>query len=650
MTRATLGIAVLIAALAAPPARAQLGIDLSAPSQKKKKDAKKKKPAAPAHKGKGKATAPPAAKEEELPPAVVSPPPSPAPSPQPEAQAPAPAGEPRLAEPPPEPPVRKSEPVPGLTLTPEKPPSPEAKARLEAAKKLLAEGATETAALAFDQILRDRSLSGVHDEARFQRAKALARLKLPYSALAGFDEILERGPGATRFYQSAMEWLFYVGRGLANDQPVMTRVARHAGQGMPAAYEDRVNYLLAKYEFERGRALADAGRASEAKSAFSDARRLVAKVRQTPAAPPVPAADGKDAPPPPEGDVFARARFLDGLVLYAQGDQEGAIDVFKDVIRLTNPKKVSSPDQDLRELAFLQLARIHYENRQNRYAIFYYGKMPWGGERWLEGLWEASYAYYRIGDYEKTLGNLITLQSPYFRDEYFPESYILKAIVYYENCRYPEARQVLEQFSRTYEPVYDELQKITGGQRPAQGYYELVRDAANAPGGGPMRKIMKLALSDQTVRKLSESIGEVEREMDEGIGARRADFRGSALAKDLLDKLKASRSAMVDEAGARSRSKLEWERDGLRQLLAQALRIQIEVSRKEREALEGSLAKGSQVDVVRDLKYSHAVSDEQLYWPYEGEFWRDELGTYSYTLTKGCKDRINRPKSASAAR
>jgi hypothetical protein len=134
--------------------------------------------------------------------------------------------------------------------------------------------------------------------------------------------------------------------------------------------------------------------------------------------------------------------------------------------------------------------------------------------------------------------------------------------------------------------------------------------------------------------------------MDAGLGARRPEFRQAALGKDLHDRLAGERLALVEEAGQRMRAKLEYERDQLRQLLAQALRIQIEVSRKEREALEGSLAKGSQVEVVRDLKYSHAVSDEHLYWPYEGEFWRDELGTYSYTLTKGCKDRVNRPKSA----
>jgi hypothetical protein len=272
--------------------------------------------------------------------------------------------------------------------------------------------------------------------------------------------------------------------------------------------------------------------------------------------------------------------------------------------------------------------------------------MPWGGQRWLEGLWEASYAHYRIGDYEKTLGNLLTLQSPYFRDEYFPESYVLKAIVYYENCRYPEARQVLEQFSSLYDPVYGELTKITTTPRTPDAYYDLVR--GGAVGGAIARRIFKLAETDQSVARLVDSIGSTEKEMDQGLAGRRAEFRNAALGKDLRDRLSGERLAMVEEAGQRMRAKLEYERDQLRQLLANALRIQIEVSRKEREALEGSLAKGSQVEVVKDLKFSYAVSDEHLYWPYEGEFWRDELGTYSYTLTKGCKDRLPKPRSRTA--
>ena len=661
MTRALL-LVVLAGLVAAPPARAQLGIDLGGPAAKK--ETKKKKD----DHGKKKKAAPPPARArpertEEAPPAPV-----PAPAPVPERAAPAQERaarpeEPAVPEPPPPPalPPSSSRPQrkekgqqPGLSLTPlDQKATAAAKERLDAAKKLLDEKATETAALAFDQIMRDPKLSSVHDEARYQRAKALARLGLSYSALGAFDDVLDRGPSGTRFFHSSMEWLFWIGRRLPNEQPLLARVARHAAQGIPPTFEDRVNYFLSKYEFERGRALADAGRAGEAKTAWAEARRLAAKVREqsgAPAsAPPASAGDAaKDGPAPDALDLFARAKFVDGLVAYAEGHDAPATDAFKDVIRVTNPKKTRRPDLELRELAFLQLARIHYQNRQNRYAIFYYGKMPWGGQRWLEGLWEASYAHYRIGDYEKTLGNLLTLQSPYFKDEYYPESYVLKAIVYYENCRYPEARQVLEKFSSIYDPVYAELTRLTGATRTPDAYYELVRGGAAS--GGVARKILKLAETDQNVARLVDSIGAAEAEMDVGLGARRPEFRSSALGKDLHDRLAAERVALVEEAGQRMRGKLEYERDQLRQLLAQALRIQIEVSRKEREALEGSLAKGSQVEVVRDLKYSYAVSDEHLYWPYEGEFWRDELGTFSYTLTKGCKDRLPRSPSKTAAR
>ena len=53
--------------------------------------------------------------------------------------------------------------------------------------------------------------------------------------------------------------------------------------------------------------------------------------------------------------------------------------------------------------------------------------------------------------------------------------------------------------------------------------------------------------------------------------------------------------------------------------------------------------------IVKKYKYSVAVNDDQLYWPYEGEYWRDELGTYQYTLTKGCIERKTGNKSVSDA-
>ncbi len=614
---------LLLALTLAAPARAQLGLDLGAgtPDPKKKaepKRAEQRKPD-PKKKAEPKKAEPKKAEPKRAEPKMAEPkmaePPSPEPA-RPEPRRPAPA---------------RAEPLPSAPV-----PSGELKARLEAARALSDKGQYDAAAVAFDAILREPALGEAHDESRYQLAKALAQAGLLHAALGYLDEILERGPSRTRYFHSALEWLFKVSRSTASEQAVLPRVARHAREGAPPEYQDRFHFLLAKYEFERGRALEEAGKTEEARASWREASRLAGLVRQEAGA--AGATKGKGATQvagaDDDGDIYGRATFIDGLARFALGDEQAASEKFKDVIRLTNPKKGRAGDGELRELSFLQLARLHYQNRQNRYAVFYYGKMPWGGGQWLEGLWEASYAHYRIGEHEKALGNLLTLQSAYFKDEYFPESWVLKAIVYYENCRYPEARLVLESFTERYEPLYDELVAVATRPAPPATFLEQ----AISP------RVRRLAFTDQSIKRLAEAATEIDAEVDHGIGDRGAAFRGSPLAATLKERLAREKTKLSTEAGLRARAKLDYERDQLRSMLAQALRISIEVSRQEREALEGSLAAGSQVEVVKNLRWTHAVSDEHLYWPYEGEFWRDELGTYSYTLTKGCKDRP--PRSA----
>jgi len=515
-------------------------------------------------------------------------------------------------------------------------------AQMEMAKKLYGEKAWESAALAFDEILRDKSFAAEHDEARYRLAQSLEKLGLYYSAFSRYEELLAKGQQGSRYYFNAVDGLFSSARHMANDRVVLAGTVRFANEKMPPEYQDRLNLLLARYHYERGRALLEAGQQAEAKREIKEARRLAELVRPGATSPSL----GPEAANPTE-NLAARARFVDGSALYALGEEQQALEAFKEVVRLTNPRKTAQTDSRVRELAFLQLARIHYEHKQNRYAIWYFGKMPWGEQLWLEGLWESSYAHYRIGDYEKALGNLLTLHSPFFVDEYFPESYILKAVIYFENCRYPEARSILEDFSHRYEPVYQELVRLAGRRVPASTFYEDIErgeKVTEVDRGSLVRKVLKIALTDDAIYRLNDSILQIEKEMDEGVGGR-GRFARTGLGEDLVARLKADRARLVEEAGARARQKLEAERDDLKRLLEQGLRIKIEVSRKEREALEASLARGGAVNVLRPYRFSTAVSDEHEYWPYEGESWRDELGTYSYTLTRGCREGPGRSAS-----
>lgn len=507
--------------------------------------------------------------------------------------------------------------------------------KLEAAKQLFDEGNYEAAALAFQGILEDRNAADQHSQARYLLAKALYRMGLYHSSLQVFQDVLARGENE-KFFKTSLEWLFFISHKTVSQTVVLDEIAKWAHVQFPEKYRDEFRYLLAKYNFVRGMALLDAASGAdgkqkgslgaEAKKSFAETRRLAALVGR-------------------ESRFYPKARYLDGLTLYVGNQFEQAVEAFKDVVRATNPRSGSVQDPSLREQAFMQLARIHYEHRQNRYAIFYYDKVPRGGEQWLEALYESSWAHFRIGQYERALGNMITLHSPFFRDEYFPEALILKAVIYYENCRYPEARQIVEEFNRTYLPLHREIEAILARDFPGpQGYYDLLADIQkrNAKEKGAtgelLERILKVALSDKELAHLNESILELEAEMD-AINSRRDLFRFSNLAKSLGDELKAQRAELQKRAGIFTKRKLQEERRELAELNYRALAIQAEIGTREKDALEASLERGSRVAVVKKYKYSTAVDDEHVYWPYEGEFWRDELGTYQYTLTKGCKDR-----------
>ena len=220
-------------------------------------------------------------------------------------------------------------------------------------------------------------------------------------------------------------------------------------------------------------------------------------------------------------------------------------------------------------------------------------------------------------------------------------------MTYYENCRYKEARDILNDFDQSYHPVHDALDKVVkeGESQNSQHYFEVLEDiekktgeAADANNREVLSRVLKLALTDKDLKSTNDSILEVEHETD-SISNKKDAFKFSDLAKDLGEGLKKERETLITKAGLVAQAKLQHELKYLSDLLNQGLRIQFEISTQEKEVLEAA-ASGSKVDKkeLKLLKVVDAVADDEEPWPYEGEYWRDELGTYEYTLTKTCKN------------
>ncbi len=574
--------------------------------------------------------------------------------------------------------------------------------RLDAAKRQLESGVFDAAAVALFDYVQDEKKNT--EEATYYLGKALYRLGAYHSALHFFSTLLQAGP-KSRYYKSSLEWCLFISRNLEDDRRVNDVVAKYAAGEFPDGYRDEFFFRLARYHYvqalaiERGSAVGRLGE-TRVEDTVTGGKSLKGDLfGEDPFEAPPPAddpdikkkegggftidedlfGDPVEKPKPKKkkrkksrkkkkatGDVEltakehteaseryvlrvneaskfgARAKFLEGLVLFKNEKENEALDAFKAVVRLTHPD-AEHPNETLREAAFFQLARTHFGAQQPSFSIFYYDKVDRDSYAWLDALYEASWAEFRLGVYEKALGNLLTLHSPFFKDEYFPESHILKAVIYYENCRYPEAKDILTRFLRRYEPVLEELEAMTAREQTSDKYYEALenlrgRDLAqtNTEKAEILGQVLGIALADPELKRLDEAYKEVSEE-EASLASYGGGFGSAAIAERLREVLTDAKQQLAREAGRAVRNQLERERDHVKTLIQQAIRIDIETSRSEQERIESQLRDVQSRPKDIEKEFIEWTDDEKLVWPFDGEYWRDELGTYELTLAHSCR-------------
>ena len=152
--------------------------------------------------------------------------------------------------------------------------------------------------------------------------------------------------------------------------------------------------------------------------------------------------------------------------------------------------------------------------------------------------------------------------------------------------------------------------------------------------GALTTRLASLARADKNLASKNASARELEAE--EAKIKKAAALKDTELQKELLDLVQKRREVTTHEAGTIARAKLEGERDELKSLSSQLFRIKFEVVKREKESLEASLRGEKQGSELGAYKFSSAVSDEDLYWPFDGEYWRDELGFYRQQVTSRC--------------
>ena len=145
---------------------------------------------------------------------------------------------------------------------------------------------------------------------------------------------------------------------------------------------------------------------------------------------------------------------------------------------------------------------------------------------------------------------------------------------------------------------------------------------------------MSSALSDRTVLRNLEYVRVLDEE-DQRLTASPQAFSTSSLGIRIRQDIAIAKAFAIDQTGDLARGRYNRLVEELQDLQNQADTIELEIATFTRSELDQE-AQQQMMEAARSGGGNVEVDEEHQMWPFNGEYWRDELGFYRQQVTSQC--------------
>ncbi len=461
------------------------------------------------------------------------------------------------------------------------------------------DGKNRGAAIGFYQVEEGSTVEDNRFKAEYYLAQSLNKLGLGFSSFFYYGQIIKAGPSHP-YYFKAIEGAVAVSEAYHDEilgPNVLNKAYNDQFGRLPPDTLAKINYYIALLGFRAGK--------------YAEAEQFLLGV-------------------PPESSAFAQAQYLTGL-LQQRRDPEKAIKTFRNILSMegTHYRDLD----DLKEVAHLALGRTYYALQHYEQSSAEYSQLPRFSRHWDEALFEGAYADLLNDDPGSALGKLHSLHSPHLSDEFAPESQNLAAIIYHQNCLYAQVREVIARFNRDYVPMKESMKAILESNPPVEQYWQMV---AQGTGSRLPVAVQRHLAKNERVEAMLGYLARLDLEAEK---IRKDDELARApLGVDLLD-LIAKQKALVGQVAGKF----------IKGRLADLAHL-IEVLEGDKEIIGFETTKGEKDVLDQNVNLHGLLASQKLYrppmppagheyWPFDGEYWPDEIGYYKYTLKNACAQK-----------
>ena len=444
--------------------------------------------------------------------------------------------------------------------------------------------------------------------AEFFMGKTLYQMGFYAGSLAYFDKIVQAGDAHT-YHGAALKWLAALSRVLPETSGILEKIGTYDVSALAdpslSSVHDELLFLLGRHYYRAGE--------------FDKAIALFQQVSR-------------------QSQFFIKSKFFEGVTYVRKYEGKPAVDAFKEILVIgeEHPAQYNADDiEDYKELAQLQMARVFYSTQQFDTSIKYFEKLDQNSADWTESLFEASWAYFMKTLNSKALGNIHTLNAPYFENQFFPESMLLKSVIYFKYCLYDQAEEAIQDFNDKYRPLQKNLEDLVKKYDDNAEFYDYVKKVkAGKAGLDPItQRLVMSVLNDKTLLKTFAWVDELNHELEMLQKSDKA-WQTTQVAAEVLQELTVQQSVAAADAGKVARDRVDRLGAQLGSLARDGSKIKFEILEAKGNRLS---AEAAGTRVAADHKEEPiVVDDEHFQWKFDGEYWKDELGYYRFKIRSRC--------------
>jgi hypothetical protein len=290
----------------------------------------------------------------------------------------------------------------------------------------------------------------------------------------------------------------------------------------------------------------------------------------------------------------------------------------------------------LKESCLIRTARLKIETKEYEQALNIYNSIDKRSYRFPYALMDMAWANYYLNDYNRTLGLTVTFKSPLLDSYFFPEGEVLTALAYYNLCQFDDALNVVDNFYEVYKPKAEALKDILGKNKLSETYFLNLYYADSEKREALNPFIRNLITQTRKQVRFNLDLNSLKSAKEELALMKKLKTKNS-----LTDEMEINLENTINFISLKINSYIKREIftfiNEIHKHSYSMFNLQLELLAKKRDEIYqggnklSDRSRGSDKNIKRKI--------DQYYFDFNGSFWADELGDYSFGLDNKCNTK-----------